>query len=529
VDAHPPTGGYPATRGYQDSADQTRQVSGQAPGPYLGDPYPWTGGQPMPGYPAPAGAAQSGYPDHGSVTGGIARASGPGYPEEEPGYGAPARHREPDAPDGHNVFGGAGVFDEYDAPAGEGAPGAREDPPEPYGEFDDAEDDLDAHDRRAAGSTPRAGGRRARRPNAGGSRRGGRRRGTLPKLLALLTAVAVVLGGGIYLGGKAIGHLHRGTSNPDYPGPGSGGVTIQIAQGATAAAIAKSLFDAGVVKSEHAFIAAATNDPNSVKIQPGTYRLKKQMSANEALGALLDPSNAINRFTIPEGMTADWIITQLAAKLGRPKQDFQAVLDSPAGLGLPSYAGGKAEGYLFPSTYALDPNATPTQTLKMFVDEFKRQAAEIGLDKGANGMTPGQIVTIASIIQMEVRNGYEGPRAARVIYNRLNDKTGQFTTLGMDSTLRYGLKKFTGPLTKSDRASSNPYNTNNHPGLPPTAVANPGVWALSSALQPYQGADGTWMYFATMPDTGNTEFANAGPDWDALYARYLKAGGTPGG
>jgi len=398
-------------------------------------------------------------------------------------------------------------------------------------DLDSFDDDLDEDDP----DDDRGVGRRRRfepAPRRGDQGDRARRRRAAPKLVAMLLVLAVLLGGGIYAGGRVLGRLTGSSSAPDFPGPGLGSVNVKVIQGATATDIAKSLFDAGVIKSERAFITAAANDPNSRKIQPGTFRLKTQMSAKEALAALLDNANSIYKFTLVPGRTADFLITELADRLGVPKQTYQDLIDHPAGkLDLPSYASGRVEGYLFPGTYDLDPKATPAQTLNMFIDAFNTQAKQINLETLAqqNGMTPGQIVTIASIIQMEVPRMDDGQRVSRVIYNRLADKTGRYQKLDMDSTTRYAVQKFTGPLSQKDLTNPSPYNTRLHTGLPPGAIASPELWALTSALHPYagpQGGDGQpWYYFVALPKSKITIFASES-EWPAAQARFKAEGGV---
>jgi uncharacterized YceG family protein len=389
---------------------------------------------------------------------------------------------------------------------------------------DSAEDRLD--------DRPNARAPRFERPRRDDRGDRARRRRAAPRLVAMLLVLAVLLGGGIYAGGKMIGRMTGSKAIPDYPGPGSGTADVKVAQGATATDIAGALFAADVVRSRQAFITAAANDPNSVKIQPGTYRLKKQMSAVGALAALLNTNNSIYRFTLAPGLTADTLITALSQRLGVPKQTYQDLIDHPQGkLDLPSYANGMVEGYLLPGTYDLDPKATPAQTLNLFVDAFKAQATKINLEAVAqqDGMTPAQIVTVASIIQMEVPRIDDGQKVARVIYNRLNDKTGKYQKLDMDSTTRYAVHKPTGTLTQSDLNNPSPYNTRLHTGLPPGAIASPDLWALTSALHPYtgpQGADGQpWYYFVALPKSNVTIFASES-EWPAAHARFLAEGGV---
>ena len=110
-------------------------------------------------------------------------------------------------------------------------------------------------------------------------------------------------------------------------------------------------------------------------------------------------------------------------------------------------------------------------------------------------MTPYQVVIVASLIEKEVSVPEEGPKVAAVIYNRLAAKM----SLGIDATVRYALKKWTGPLTKSDLEVDSPYNTRKVLGLPPSPIASPGLAALQAALHPAKTND---LYYVLQATTG---------------------------
>jgi UPF0755 protein len=372
-------------------------------------------------------------------------------------------------------------------------------------------DDLDG----LLGDQVSTGARSPRRPP--------RRGRALPKILIMLVVLAVLLGGGIYAVGRVVGRVGSEPAK-DYPGPGSGTVVIKVDNGATATDIARILAVSNVVASERAFINAAAADPKSRSIQPGFYRLSHQMSAAGVLTALLDTKDhALFRMTIAEGETSKQIFQALADQTGLTVADFQKAAAAPVALGLPSYAS-TIEGYLWPSTYDLTPGASATATLKMFVDRFKSETASLDIAGGAGrvGQTPQGIVTIASIIEREVKRPDEGPKVARVIYNRLNDTTGQFRRLDMDSTTRYALGGYEGPLTNAQLNVNSPYNTRVVAGLPPGAISNPSLWALQSALNP---AEGTWVYFVSLPKSNYSIFATTQAEWDAAQAQFRAEGG----
>jgi UPF0755 protein len=451
-----------------------------------------------------------------------------GYPED--GYAAEDGYAE----DGYVGEGYPGEGYAEDGYVGEGY--AEE------GYADDYGDDPHPHDAGDGTRRDRRGGNRRRdRHSAGGypppddaeDWGGGwdddgadeRRGRALPKLIAVLLVVAVLLGVAIFGIGKVIGRVSGGGStSADYAGSGDGIAVIQVPDGASARQIAMELHDADVTASVSAFVKAASANPKSLGIQPGTYRLRSRMSAEAALAALLDPaSSAPFKFVIKEGMTVHQVLNGLHQRLGLPLSDLEAIARNPAQLGLPSYAP-TLEGYLFPSTYDLVPGSSPMQLLTSFVARYKKEAASIDLEAKATamGVKPADIVTIASIVEKEVANASEGPKVARVIYNRLGDTSGRFRRLDMDSTTRYAEDEYEGPLTKDQLNKANPYNTRSAAGLPPGAISNPGIWALKSALEP---AAGSWLYFVSMPQSRVTRFATTDAEWAAARAQYRAEGG----
>ena len=91
-----------------------------------------------------------------------------------------------------------------------------------------------------------------------------------------------------------------------------------------------------------------------------------------------------------------------------------------------------------------------------------------------------EIITIASMIEKEIKVEDERARAAGVIYNRLRDNI----QLGIDATVLYAVGKTAGELTQADLDTDSPYNTRKNYGLPLGPIANPGESAIQAALYP---------------------------------------------
>jgi UPF0755 protein len=334
--------------------------------------------------------------------------------------------------------------------------------------------------------------------------------------LVILGALAT----GLVLGGQRLFDGFIGGPD-DYSGPGSGSVTIQVPDGAGGLKIGQVLLEAEVVKSVGAFTAAFNANKDSRGIQPGFYKMRKHMKASDALLLLLDPKARLRaRLTIPEGFTVKQTLAKIAKDSKIPLKDLQAVAAKPAKLGLPAYANGQLEGFLFPATYDIQPNATATTVLKQMVTQFKSEAKRLRLEERAaeKNITPREAVIVASLVEEETRIDKERPKVARVIYNRLRKDMA----LQIDATIQYLLPKPKNPLLTADLEIDSPYNTYKYTGLPPGPIAGPGAASLEAALAP---ADGTWLYYVVINKKGEHGFTPSYNEFLRLKAKGKKATG----
>ena len=329
-----------------------------------------------------------------------------------------------------------------------------------------------------------------------------RRRGPVRRLapwIALLVILTPLVVGGLY-----VYHLYENKVHPpDYSGAGTAPtVTVQVKNGDTATSLAPRLVELGVVASSRSFILAAENSTSKVGLEAGFFRLKHHMQSSVAYAALLNPKNLVqNKLTIPEGLRLSQILARLGAHSGIPLGDFQRVLANPAQLGLPSYAHGKPEGYLFPATYQVQPNDTALTVLKAMVRRFDQEAAQVHLPGAAASvhLTPTQLIIVASLVQAEGGRVQDYPKIAEVVYNRLaNGMKLQF-----DSTVFYGLGKYGTAATAAQINTPGPYNTYLNTGLPPGPIDSPGNAAIQATLHP---AHGNLLYFLGLKN-GVMEFS----------------------
>ena len=334
----------------------------------------------------------------------------------------------------------------------------------------------------------------------------------LAPLLALVL-LAVLVAGGLY--------EWRKLRHPDYSGPGTGQVTVQVLPGDSATSLAPRLVKLGVVASTNAFIAAAKKHATAGNLEPGYFKLRKHMNAALAWALLLNPKSRLQTsVTIPDGLRLNQILSTLGARTQFPVSAFEQAAKDTKALGLPSYAHGNLEGYLYPATYTVQHGTTPLGILQAMVTRYKQEATSLNLSAvGAQkDLTPAEAITVASLLEAEGGSTAYYAKIARVIYNRLKINM----PLQLDSTVLYALDKFGFKLTDAQLHVKSPYNTFIHLGLPPGPIDNPGEAAIEAALHP---ATGPWLYFVTVnPKTGLTKFTDSPTVFKQYQAQCQAAG-----
>ncbi|MBG6103720.1 UPF0755 protein [Micromonospora vinacea] len=375
--------------------------------------------------------------------------------------------------------------------------------------------------------------RRGFRKRKGGSG-GGRGKTFLALLMALLLLGGI--GGGAFYGFDRIQNYFV---TPDYDGSGAGEITVEIKNGALLADMADALVAADVVKSQKAFIEAAEANSRSKNIQPGTYKLRKQMSGASAVTAMLDLKNKIvNGLTIPEGRTSFNIYKLLSEKTKIPVKNFQAAAKDPEALGVPEWwfkrdDGKKSvksiEGFLFPDTYEIPPKSTAESILKLMVNRFLSVSGEMKFAdrvQEERKVSPYEALIVASLAQAEAGNKDDLGKVARVAYNRVY---GEFpcNCLEMDVTVNYWLEA-TGKPTKTSAEmnqselldTTSPYSRKLR-GMIPTPINNPGKQALEGAMDP---PSGKWLYFVAIDKQGHSAFAETYEEQKRNEAKAKEAG-----
>ncbi|HEY0486261.1 MAG TPA: endolytic transglycosylase MltG [Mycobacteriales bacterium] len=365
--------------------------------------------------------------------------------------------------------------------------------------------------------------RRARRRRREKQKRDRRRAVTA---MILVLTIFVLLAGGVWYGVDKVGAL---IAAPDYSGSGTGQVVVQIKPGDTASDIAVTLQAEGVIKSTKAFVDAAKSDKRSLSLQPGSYQVHRQMKAADALDLLLSAASKVTlRFTVPEGLSAKRAFDRIAEQTKFTAAQLDAATKDPAAIGLPAWAKGDVEGFLFPDTYLLDPGTDAVGVVSAMVArslQVMDQINFIGRARQLN-LEPMDALKVASLLEGEGIPSDFG-KIARVVYNRLFK---QHMPLQFDSTTVYGreirgVHRQTALSHAELNRSDDIYSTYTHTGLPPTPISNPGKAALEAAVAP---EDGPWLYFVLASKGGHSEFATTYAEHQRNIAKCKAVGGCGG-
>jgi UPF0755 protein len=294
---------------------------------------------------------------------------------------------------------------------------------------------------------------------------------------------------------------------------------VDIAPGTGTAEIARQLQNEGIVRNRFVFEAVKLKKGGNLKA--GVYRFDHPVTVSEVYERMHRGDVYTRTVLIPEGFNIFDIAQAVAAAGLGGAQDFLAAEEKdteliarwiPADGSKPS----SLEGYLFPDTYKFSPHATPEMMLAVMVKRFGQQAQRLGLQDG----DAARVVTMASLVEKEVRVDAERPTVAGVFENRL----AAGMPLQTDPTVIYASLlqgTWTGVIHQSELHSDSAYNTYAHAGLPPGPICNPGVAALKAAMHPVKT---DFMYFEANPD-GSTKFAKTMEEHSGDVAGYRKATG----
>lgn len=345
-------------------------------------------------------------------------------------------------------------------------------------------------------------------------RRHRRVRGWVAVLLSFL-----LVAGGAFAAFQFIGPSLGWGRVTDFPGPGTGSVSVEVAQGSSVTQVANSLKEEGVVADAGTFIKAFGE--SGVTLSPGKYTFRKEMKSADAVGVFAASGNdKVSYVPLSAGLRLNESLDAIAKGTGLEIADLKKLADTPAQFGVSSKAK-NLEGYLFPGEYRFALGSTAKQVLGQLVkatqDELKAQGV-------TDPDEQYRMLTIASIVQAEAGRA-DYPTVAGAVMNRLKHNAQTVGFIQSDATVTYGLGRKSYELTPAEKLDkSNPYNTYANPGLPVGPIGSPGKLAIDAAAHP-KASD--YLFWVTINlDTGETRFAKTLDEHNrnvALYQEWCSA------
>ena len=255
-------------------------------------------------------------------------------------------------------------------------------------------------------------------------------------------------------------------------------------------------------------------------LQAGEYCLGSGETLLSTLGKLRRGAVHERTLRIGEG----WTLRDLEHALGTAERlDRRALGTSWAERATQLGRSGSLEGRFFPDSYRY---VAGTSALALLAQAGKRMdealaKAWAGRDPDLPLESPGDLLTLASLIEKETGFAPDRPRVSRVFHNRLSEGM----RLQTDVSVIYGLgAAFNGDLTRADLRRDTPYNSYRRAGLPPTPIAFPGAAALNAAAHPESGA---WRYFVARGD-GSSVFSVTLGDHERAVDRYQRQAAKKG-
>lgn len=294
-----------------------------------------------------------------------------------------------------------------------------------------------------------------------------------------------------------------------------------IKKGESLTSVANRLDEEGLIKSSLAFKLLILAKGLAGHIQAGDFRLRPSLTTQE-IAYILTHGTLDVWLTFPEGWRREEFGRRLEANL--EDFDYQEFLDLTS----------RMEGYLFPDTYLIPKEASPSAVIKIFSKNFEKKfSPDLELAAKMNGLTKKQVIIFASIVEREAKHERDRPLIAGILLKRWRqgwalqaDATVQYVVgsekcgweVGSGSGSESGKCDWWSPVKKDDLKIDSPYNTYKYPGLPPAPICNPGLASIKAVVYPEESD--YWFYLSD--PSGTVHYAKTNKEHNENIEKYLR-------
>lgn len=301
-------------------------------------------------------------------------------------------------------------------------------------------------------------------------------------------------------------------------------ISFSVEKGDSLSNIAKSLKEKGLIKNSLVFKTYVFFKGVRSDLKAGEYQFSPNMNIIRIVNNLVLGSVEKSKIVIPEG----WALKDIAEYLGGQGvyseeeflkatgspfpfktlySEFDFLLDKPEDLDI--------EGYFFPDTYEISYDTSLYEFIKKALSNFdKKLTPELRSEIASQNKTIFEIITMASIIEKEVKTLKDKKIVSGILWKRMEDGM----PLQVDAALVYAMGGKTKGVLIEDTKIDSLYNTYKHKGLPLGPISNPGLESIEAAIYPEDSP--YWFYLSA--NNGKTIFSRTFEEHKRAKAIYLK-------
>lgn len=269
---------------------------------------------------------------------------------------------------------------------------------------------------------------------------------------------------------------------------------VIVRSNAPLSVIAEELHEQAVIRSSLAFSLYMRATGADRSVNAGRYLFEKPLTLFDVAHRIKMGETGVKsiRVTFPEGYS----VREMGIELERVLPDFDRARWEEVAA--------PYEGMLFPDTYFFEPDASAELIVERMRATFNERTAALQTEIGERALALSDIVIMASLIEKEANTPEDRRIVSGILWNRLQEDM----PLQVDAVFGY-IRGIPGYVpTGDDPEIDSPYNTYRNRGLPPGPITNPGLDALSAALNPVSsdyfyyltGTDGAMYYAETFEE-----------------------------
>ncbi|KPJ57242.1 hypothetical protein AMJ49_01365 [Parcubacteria bacterium DG_74_2] len=291
-----------------------------------------------------------------------------------------------------------------------------------------------------------------------------------------------------------------------------------ITSGQSLKEISSNLKTEGFLKNSFLFYFYIISEKKEAHLKSGIYFFEKGECFVEMARKIIKGESYKIKITFPEGMNLKEIEAKLVENELLKTGDLESLRasqfkeDFPFLKGVPEKA--FLEGFLFPDTYFFEPKEDKNEIVKIFLKNFDKKFTFYQNEVSGTGLTHFEVITMASLIEKEVKTFEEKKLASGILWKRLENNI----PLQVDATITYITGKKTTKISKEETQIDSPYNTYKYLGFPPGPISNPGLESIEAAIYPKKS---NYWYYLSTPE-GKTIFSKTLEEHNIAKAKYLK-------